>query len=384
MALAGRSARRGGAGLRWLAAGVVITLFVLLIDASLHSASPDPARQVQTGAWVDAVLPLVTASNAQGQELASVWTDGLSRPPAADAALVASVARSSAATYAAAARLVPPSGLAGPAGLLDAALLSREKAAATVSTAFLQALGPAAAGPGTAGSGAAPSTLRPGAGSPTTTTPAPSPVSAAQPAALVAQSLPAAATDLQLGDEAYQLFLSSLPSSVGVRFPPSAWAGDLAPYAPQAATVFLASLQSAAVTTPVYRASVVSVATNPSPVATAPDGTQTLPDATAMTVTIVVADTGNQPLDRLMVTASLTPGRAGGASSARDFVNLAVGQAYTIQGLGPLDPPLGTNVTLQVTAGGDPGSPVPAATTTIVFTMPAPAAAPSTTRPAAG
>src|SRR6202522_2645003 len=35
MALASRAARRGGAGRRWLLIGVVVTLFVLLIDASL-------------------------------------------------------------------------------------------------------------------------------------------------------------------------------------------------------------------------------------------------------------------------------------------------------------------------------------------------------------
>jgi len=52
MALAGRSSRRG-AGARWLAIGIVVTLLVLLIDASLHSRSQSPGQQLAAGTWVD-------------------------------------------------------------------------------------------------------------------------------------------------------------------------------------------------------------------------------------------------------------------------------------------------------------------------------------------
>ena len=80
MALVSRSARRGGVGRRWLLIGVVITLFVLLIDASLHSRSPGPDNELATGAWVDRVVPLVTVSTEQGQQLAAIWTNGRPDP----------------------------------------------------------------------------------------------------------------------------------------------------------------------------------------------------------------------------------------------------------------------------------------------------------------
>jgi len=101
-----------------------------------------------------------------------------------------------------------------------------------------------------------------------------------------------------------------------------------------------------------------------------------LPDATAVTVTIVTANTGNQVEDNLTVVASINPAGQG-ASSARDFVNLQPGQAYTISGIGPLDPPQGPPVTLTVTITS-PGSLAPLDTSATVFQMPPP---PSTTTP---
>src|SRR5437588_5123672 len=77
MALAGRSARRAGAGLRWLAVGVVLTLVILLIDASLHSKSPDQGVQLAAGKWIDRILPIVTTSTVEGQVISQIWASGL-------------------------------------------------------------------------------------------------------------------------------------------------------------------------------------------------------------------------------------------------------------------------------------------------------------------
>lgn len=330
---------------------MVITLFILLIDASLKSRSPGAVQQIATGAWVDRVLPVVARSNAEGQELASVWAGGLRSPAPLDASEVKAVAAGAADDYQAVAKLAPPAGLGGPAGLLDAALLSRQRAAAYVAQAFLQALGPAAVAPGTK----------------TTTTAAPTAVT---PASLV-PDVTTAASDLQLSDEAYQLFQQSLPASVGVKFPPSVWAVDLAPYAPQAAEVFFLTLQSTAVTVPVPKVAILAVTTTPAPVTTGAGGLETLPDAQSITLDVVVADTGNQPEDNLTVTAAISPS-ANGASSVRDFVNLAVGQAYTIAGFGPLDPLEGKPETLTVTLTGPAGSAVPPVTDTVPLEMPAP------------
>jgi hypothetical protein len=356
MALPGRSGRRGGAGFRWIAAGVVITLLVLLIDASIHSRSPGPVQSLAAATWVDRALPAITSSNEEGQVLASLWSGGLKMPPAAMAAEVDQVAAGAAQQYATLTALRPPADLGGPAGLLEAALLARSKAATELQRAFGAVLGAGAVAPGTRSVSSVPAAVDP---------------------ASVIPEVTAAGSEIQVGDQAYQLFVSSVPASLGVKLPPSVWGANAAPYAPQAAQVFLASLQSKTVTTPVYQVKVYGVALDPPAVSTA-GPVQILPDATAVTLTIVLADTGNQPAPNLTVTATITP--AGhGSSSVRDFVNLAVGQAYTIVGLGPLNPPQGTPVTLTVTVTAATGSTIPPVSQSLVFQMPAPPAPTTTT-----
>ncbi|MBV9661454.1 MAG: hypothetical protein JO337_09875 [Acidimicrobiales bacterium] len=148
----------------------------------------------------------------------------------------------------------------------------------------------------------------------------------------------------------------------------SAWASDPAPYQAPQAQVFLTSLQNSTVTTPVHQVKIYSVSTTPAPVSNQ-NSVEVLPDATAMTITVVVADTGNQPENNLTVNAVISPATSG-ASSVRDFVNLKPGQAYTIVGLGPLNPPLGAPVTLTVDVTGSDGTTL--ATSPITFQMPAP------------
>ena len=358
MALPGRSGRRSGAGFRWIAAGVVITLLVLLIDASLNSRSPGPTRTLQAGVWVDRVLPVITASNEQGLVLASTWANGLKMPASEVSSQVATIATDANHEYSVVSQLHPPDQLGGPAGLLEAALLARSKAAAQLQKAFTTTLGAAAVPPGTKATVA-------------------SVPAAADPATVVAD-VSAAGSEIQVGDQAYQLFLSSLPASLGVKLPPSRWGTDPAPYSPQSAQVFLASLQSSAVTTPVNQVKIYGITLNPAPVS-ASGGVQVLPDATAITVTIVLADTGNQPASNLTVTASISPAGSG-SSSVRDFVNLAVGQAYTIDALGPLNPPQGSPVTLTVTITPAAGAPLPPVSQQVRFQMPAPPP-PTTTAP---
>lgn len=353
--------------------GVVVTLLVLLIDASLNSRSPGPRQSLAAGAWVDRALPVVTSSNAEGQVLASVWTNGLKMPASQVASTVDQVAAGAARDYTTVVDLQPPATLAGPAGLLEAALLARSKAAAELQKAFDATLGAATVAPGTrTTTGAAPgATTTTGAAPGTTTT-----TGATDPATVVPR-ITAAGSELQVGDQAYQLFLSSVPASAGVRFPPSSWATNPAPYSPQAAQTFLATMQSAAVTTPVYQVKIYGLATTPAPV-TAHGAVQVLPDVTAITLDVVLADTGNQPESNLTVTATISPAGAG-TSSVRDFVDLAVGQAYTITGLGPLNPPQGVPVTLTVTVTPSSGSSLPPVSSSLVFQMPAPAPPTTTT-----
>jgi hypothetical protein len=181
---------------------------------------------------------------------------------------------------------------------------------------------------------------------------------------------------MQVGDQAYLLFSSTMPAQLGIKLPPSVWLNNLAPYQPQTVQVFLASLQSAVDTAPVHRVRIYSLSTTPNPVSTQ-GSTQILPDAASLDVTIVVANTGNQPESNLTVTAAISPtGR--GASSVRDFLNLQPGQAHAIVDLGPLGPPQGVPMTLTVTVAPAPGSVTPVATLSLLLEMPAPPP-PSTT-----
>ena len=412
MALAGRSTRRGGAGFRWLAAGVVVTLLVLLIDASLNSRSPAPVQQLAAGVWVDRVLPVIDSSTAEGQVIAGIWANGLKTPAPAIASQLDQVATQSARDYQAVVKLRPPPDLGGPSGLLEAALLARSKAAAHLQAVFTASLGSAATAPtpssstpssspsassstsvaGAAGSGSAttasppttaglfgstsvptstgPITTGPATTGPATTGPATTLPPVGAPPASQVPTVTQAGSEIQVGDQAYQLFAGSVPASVGVHMPPSVWGADMAPYAPQAAQVFLASLQSATVTSPLHQVRIYALTTTPSPVSTS-GAVQVIPDTPYLTVTVVVADTGNQPEPNLTVTAAITPAGAG-TSSVRDFLNLGVGQAYTIGGLGPLNPPKGVPVTLTVTVAGPAGSGLAPVSAGLTFALPAP------------
>jgi hypothetical protein len=346
MALASRSARRSGAGSRWLLIGVVITLFVLLINASLQSRSPGPGQQLAAGAWVDRVLPIVTASTQEGQQLAAIWVDGLHTPADSLGAELSQVASGSAQAYQQVIALRPPANVAGAAGLLEACLLLRSEAAASLQGA-LEPLLAGSDGPGAKVVAAAPSRL---------------------------STIQGVGGDMQLGDQAYQLFVETLPK-LGFTMPPSTWAGNLTPYKPEAATVFLSSLQNAMTSTPVREVKIYAVSTSPA-AESIHNGVELLPDAPSLAVTVVLANVGNQQEKNLTVTASISP--AGAASSVRDFVDLVPDQAQTIAGMGPLIPHQGPVFTLTITVAPGAGA-APLATYTQAFVMPAPPAPPPKT-----
>jgi hypothetical protein len=364
MALVSRSVRRGSTGRRWVIAGIVITLFVLLIDASLHSRSPGPDNQLATGAWVDRALPLMTASTEEGRQLAAIWSDGLHLPAASLSLQLDQISSNAAAAYRQAAALRPPDNLAGPAGLLDASLLARSEAAAAVR----DALAPVVLGnrsPAGPASGAA--SLASGA------------ASLASSATILA-GIETAGQDLQVGDQAYRLFLRSLPN-LGVAIPSSVWGADPTPYQPAKAQIFLISLENALSATAVHQLRIDAITTSPGLVASR-GNVQVLPDSPAMSVTVVLSDTGNQPENDLTVTAAIASRTT--FSSVRDFVSLTAGQSQTVQSMGPLIPPHGVDVHLTVTVTPPAGSPTPPVTHTITFMMPPTAPATTTTTPRAG
>jgi hypothetical protein len=345
MALAGRSSRRGGAGIRWLAIGVVITLLVLLIDASLHSRSVTTAEDLAAGTWIDRVLPVIATSTAEGEQLQQLWANGLHLSGPTISSQLEQLTAGSASAYQAVIKLRPPDILAGQSGLLEASLLSRSEATAALQSAFSPVLASSSSGSSAAN----------------------------QQNAIAA--IHTAGTDLAVGDQAYELLVRTMPGSVGVQMPPSKWLTNSSPYEPQTAQIFLTSLQNAVVPTPVHQLKIYSVTTSPAAVSIH-GTTKILPDESTMDVTVVVADVGNQPENNLTVTAAIQPATAG-SSSVRDFVNLVPGQAYTIAGMGPLNPPQGTPFDLVITVTPPAGSATTSTGQTIGLFMPAPP--PSTT-----
>jgi hypothetical protein len=316
---------------------VVITLLVLLIDAALKSRSPGPGQEMAAGAWVDRVLPVLATSTAEGQQLAAMWSTGLQSPASTLSADLDQITAGSTQAYQQVAALHPPVNLAGAAGLLEACLLSRSQAATTLRAA----LGPILTG------GAATTAATSGPNS-------------------VVTAIQTAGSDIEIGDRAYQLFLRTLPK-LGVPIPASVWATNPTPYQPDAAQVFLTSLQNSMRTTPVHQLEIYAVTLTPPPVALR-NGIQILPDASTMAVTVVVADVGNQPEKDVTVTAAIAPG--GASSSVRDFVDLPAAQARTIQQMGPLTPPQGVPVTMTITATPNGGPPTALGTRTLTFMMP--------------
>jgi hypothetical protein len=373
MALASRSARRSSAGRRWLVIGIVVTLLVLLIDAALRSRSPGPSQQLATGAWVDRVLPIVSTSTAEGNQLAAIWTDGIRTPPAVLTSQLNQIAAGSARNYQQLVALRPPASVAGAAGLLEACLLTRSQAASTLRAALV----PVLQGGGTgASSTTTSSTTSAATGNTTATTvtasSTPPTTTGSDPAVTAIQ---AAGNDMQIGDRAYQLFLHDLPK-LGVTIPASAWASNSAPYQPEAAQLFMTTLRNNLSASPVHQLEIYSIMLTPAPVAMQ-GKTQVLPNSSALGVTVVVADTGNQPEKDLTVTAAIST--AGGSSSVRDFVDLTAGQARTITQMGPLNPPEGVPVTLIVTVTPVAGSATPVVSKTLTFQMTPSAPTSSTT-----
>jgi hypothetical protein len=348
MALASRSARGGGAGRRWLLIGVIITLLVLLIDAALQSRSPAPGQQLAAGAWIDRVLPIVTTSTSEGQQIAGIWNDALQTPATSLSAQLDQVAAGSAGAYKEVVALHPPVNLAGAAGLLEACLLTRSQAA----SALRAALGPILEG----GAGTPPTTTTPGATTAST---------GLNPDVAAIQTV---GNDIQISDRAYQLFLQNLPNlpQIGITLPASKWAADPTPYQPDQAQLFLTSLQNAMRGAPVHQLKIDSVSLIPAPVSLQ-GATQVVPNSPAIGVTVVVADVGNQPEKNVTVTAAIAS--RGNSSSVRDFASLTPGQAQTIQGMGPLSPPQGVPVTLRITATPGFGSSTPVVSRTLTFVM---------------
>lgn len=344
MALAGRSLHKDG-GRRLLVAGIIITLVVVIIDASLKSRSPSVAPRMAASAWVDRVLPIIQASTTQGQEIDRVRMSGVSSLSASSlTAQVAQTATAAQHSYQQLSALRPPDELVGAAGLLEASLLVRSQAAGAMAQALNRELG-----------NGAPSGDDPQVGALTT----------------VGQ-------DFQISDRAYALFAQRLPA-VGVKAPASSWVSDPTEYQTGNIQVFLSSLRNAKAGLPVHQLTIAAVTLTPSPLNTV-GGVELLIPTNQVSASVVVANTGTERENLLAVQASISP--SAGNAVYKQVISLPPGAAFNAQ-LGPLNPQPGAVVTLTVTVTPPPGSPTSMVTKVVTF-MTTPPTSPSSTTPGGG
>lgn len=333
MALVGRNSRRRSVKW-WLAAGVVLTLVVLLIDASVKSRSPGPVRVLAAQDWVDRALPIVAQSTAQGAEINAVRASGLSMTASGITAELDQAAAGARSSFQSAEALRPPPNIATADGALVVCLQTRAQAAASVAAAMAQTL----SGPtGTA---------------------------AAAPAA----SIQTAGQQFQVADQAYRLFVQDMPA-LGVKLPASEWYTDPAAFAQPGLSTFLQALRATTNAVPTHDVAVESLSTEPGAVSSI-GAVQVLPPSSTISVQVTVANVGNQPESNVTVTAALSPSAPGFVASVREFVSLTPGQARALT-LGSLRPPTAVPVTLTVTVGPIPGAATTADNTkSITFRMP--------------
>ncbi|HTW11061.1 MAG TPA: hypothetical protein VME46_26410 [Acidimicrobiales bacterium] len=304
-------------GSRWLIVPFVLTIIVVLIDASMHARSPQPQRTLDSEAWVDQVLPDITASSAQGLEIAGISSRKLTLPAGGVAAELSSLASQSLATYRSVRDLAPPSGLASAAGLLQACLWARQAGAGEMASAVKQLLG-----------GAHPYSVVP--------------------------EMTAAAAEFQVSDNAYQLFSRDLPR-LGVDMPPSQWAAQPGIFQPEALSGFTARLLADVVKAPAHELDIDAISTNPAVLDTQ-GNVQVLSPAETVSVTVVVADGGRSSEAGVTVSARISPAKGSPAQDVSATVNLSQGQAdaVTLSGLRTMP---STPTTLTVSAVGPDGVP---------------------------
>jgi hypothetical protein len=309
MAMPPRSSKGRGGSQRWLVVPFVLTLVVLLVDASMHARSNRPAATLDSQAWVDKVLPAIAQSSAQGSEIAQVssGTIAVGGSPAV-AGELSGIAAATASTYRTVLADVAPSEVAPAAGLLQACLSARQEGAAQMSSAVRDLL---------RGDG---------------------------PSSAVTQMM-SAVSDFRVSDSAYQLFTKDLPN-LGVTVPASAWTAAAGTFEPTELTAFVNRLLVGLTTSEAHKLHIDAIATNP-PALRVQGNLQVLSPATTVSVTAVVADLGQSAEQGVKVSATISPAQGAPSQKVTVSVNLSPGQAQavTLTGL-HLVPSTPTNLTI--------------------------------------
>jgi hypothetical protein len=340
MALAGRRHRRGN-GRWWLLAGLVATLLVLVVDASVQDRSPSPQRTLAADTWVDRVLPVIGDSTSQGIQLGQLRANGSGMTAADLDAQYQQVANAANQSLATVKGLRPPTELDVANGYLTASLQTRAEAATSMSQAVHQYLSaPAGTDPAGAVSG-----------------------------------MTNAASQFAVGNQAYQLFVNAVPP-LHVTLPASSWDPMPSDYTPLALTSFLTTVHQNGSLASAPDLAVLTITTNP-PAVGLNGTTQVLSPAPSISVVASVANQGNVVEPNVPVTASIN-GAASPPASVSQTVTLQPGQKASVT-LGPLHPQVGPTIGLTVSVPAVPGETNTSNNSRLIVFQMAPGATPPST-----
>jgi len=336
-----RSSRHRGASQRWLVIPFLVTILALLVDASMHARSAQPQRTLDSQAWVDAVLPDIAASTAQGLDIADITSEKLSVKASTVASELSGIAAQAASTARSASAATPPPEVATAAGLLDACLLAREQGAQALANATDDL------------------------------------VHGHNQVSALAE-MGSASTDFAIGDSAYNLFTQGMPK-LGVTMPASQWDPATGSYQESTLNAFSQRLLAGVVTTPKQVVAIDAVTTEPRALDTV-NGVEVLSPASSLSVTVVVASGGPAPQPGIEVSATLTPALGQQSQVVSATVDVPAGQAYAVT-LSGLRARLSIPSTLAIAAG--PASTPDQATTQLRLVVPGPGftGVPTTTVP---
>jgi hypothetical protein len=324
-----RSNRRRVRPPRWLVVPFVITIVALLVDASVHSRSPKAGTALTNAAWVDKVLPYITASNEQGGEIARLATSSLPAGPKAAVDELEAVAAAAKQTYRSVVAADPPQEVTAAAGLLQACLAAREQGTAQMASA-------------------AEDLLRGG------------PVSSS------VASMSAAIADFQVSDNAYQLFVQASRSIATM--PSSRWVSP-GSFSASALSSFARRLQPSTGKTPTQAIAIDAISTTPPPLSLL-GKVEVLSPASSFSVTVVIANDGTSTLTGAAVTVTVSPARAAASQQASKTFDLAPGQSLAVTFAGFVPPP---STPVTVTVGATlPGSSQPSASKRFEAELPGP------------
>ncbi|HET9443777.1 MAG TPA: hypothetical protein VFO65_10660 [Acidimicrobiales bacterium] len=133
--------------------------------------------------------------------------------------------------------------------------------------------------------------------------------------------------DLAVSDQAYELFLESLPEAARSTMPASRWVVDETRYARPEMAAFVAILRSKASLAPVQDVSLITATVEPAPVGME-NGAAVLPLSKTVRLQVVVVNAGSVAAKRVPV--EVVSVSTGGMDTGRQFVDLAPGQRAVV------------------------------------------------------